>query len=171
MMVEMRHSANFPQISFDFKLDAYLAGFVHEWDVEDVDGAKCPGLSSGETLHDLIPSGSVVFLQDATGRAPQEDPDATYMNPTWVSNALLWVWDGESEPVNVNDQLLRSGYGVYSEADTPAEWRAKFKLAGKTAQAGGVGIWGESGPPAGPTCRALPPHMNRRLQRSCIDKW
>ena len=147
MMLKMGNMANFPQITFDFDLYAYLAGLVHEWDVEDVDGVGCPELSTGETFHELIPWNSIVFLQDANGQTPIENPDATYMEPTLVENALLWVWDGVSEPMLVNSWLIQNGYGVYSAETTPPEWKARFELNDQTARHNRKGVWGECNEP------------------------
>jgi hypothetical protein len=148
MMLEMGGTRQLPQIVFSHDFVAFLGGVVEQRYVDEVAGVVCSELSTGEALNDLIPPGSVVFLQDAGGNVPHLSPDATFMEPNVVSNALLWVWDGVSEPTLVNSWQIQNGYGVYSAETTPPEWKARFELNDQTARHNKKGVWGECNEPA-----------------------
>lgn len=147
MMLKMGGARQLPQIVFNHDFVAFLGGILEQRDVADVAGVVCPELSTGEALSKLIPPGSAVFLQDSGGNVPILSQDATYMEPNVVSNALLWVWDGGSEPTLVNSWLIQNGYGVYSPETTPPDLKARFELNDQTARHNRKGVWGECNPP------------------------
>jgi hypothetical protein len=111
--------------------------------IENTRGVDCPSIIDRNSLHDMLETEAIVYLQNEHGNAPPFSE--SNIDNAWVRDAIVWIWNGGGDPLLFNEWILSQGYGVFDNATAPKSIASTLEAAEEQAKDAGAGIWGECG--------------------------
>ncbi|MGI8406595.1 MAG: hypothetical protein ACR2OE_17845 [Thermomicrobiales bacterium] len=146
LKVDFTYSRQLPLLSDGSNVEAWMGGVGDVTDVEKRAGRDCIAVGQFNPIAKMFPFPEPVmlYIQNENGGEPT---DANILEKTgWIEHALVWSWDGENDPINLNEWIVRNGYSVFAVGTEG--WSMRLRRAESAAKKDGLGVWGDCHFPA-----------------------